>query len=134
IHDGLRALDRTLTPILGVPIHYHSVIDFAAFKQSVDAVGGVDVNVPEILYDPTIAWENRYNPVIARKGQQHMDGAKALLYAKSRETSSDFARGERQRLIIVSLKQKVFTVGTFSNPVRISNLLNSLGNNVYTDF
>ncbi len=134
IQDGLKKLDTTLSPILGIPIHYHTVVDFAAFKQSVDAVGGVDVNVPERLYDPTIAWENNYNSVIAQKGQQHMNGARALLYAKSRETSSDFARAERQRLILVALKQKIFTLGTFSNPVKITNLLNSLGNNVYTDF
>lgn len=134
IQDGLKKLDTTLSPILGIPIHYHAVVDFAAFKQSVDAVDGVDVNVPEQLYDPTIAWENNYNPVIAPKGQQHMNGAKALLYVKSRETSSDFARGERQRLVLVALKQKIFSLGTFSNPIKISNLLNSLGNNVYTDF
>lgn len=134
IQDSLNTLDRTLVHILGIPIHYHAVVDFAAFQQSVDAVGGVDVNVPETLYDPTIAWENHYNSVIASKGQQHMDGHKALLYAKSRETSSDFARGERQRRILVALKQKIFTVGTFANPVHISSLLDSLGGNIYTDF
>ncbi len=132
--DGLKLLDQTLAPILGVPIHYHAIVDFAAFKQSVDVVGGVDVNVPEELYDPTIAWENGYNSVIAAKGLQHMNGPKALLYAKSRETSSDFARGERQRLLLVALKEKIFTLGTFSNPVKVSSLLSTLGNNVYTDF
>lgn len=134
IQAGLNKLDATLEPILGVPIHYHVLVDFAAFQQSVDAVGGIDVNVPEQLYDPTIAWENHYNSVIAQKGIQHMDGKKALLYSKSRETSSDFARGERQRLVIVALKDKIFTLGTFSNPVKVSSLLSSLGDNVYTDF
>ncbi|HZP55601.1 MAG TPA: LCP family protein [Candidatus Saccharimonadales bacterium] len=132
--DGLKLLDQTLQPIIGINIHYHVVVDFTAFQQAVDAVGGVDVNVPEQLYDPTIAWENHYNSVIAQKGIQHFDGHKALLYAKSRETSSDFARAERQRLILVALKDKVFSAGTFANPVRISSLLDSLGNNVYTDF
>jgi hypothetical protein len=90
--------------------------------------------VPETLYDPTIAWENHRNPYIARKGVQTFDGQQALLYARSRETSSDFARGERQRLLIAAIKQKAFSAGTFSNPFRISNLLDSLGQNVYTDF
>lgn len=134
IQAGLKKLDATLEPILGVPIHYHALVDFAAFQQSVDAVGGIDVNVPEQLYDPTIAWENHYNSVIAQKGLQHMDGKKALLYSKSRETSSDFARAERQRLVLVALKSKIFTLGTFSNPVKVSSLLSSLGDNVYTDF
>lgn len=134
IVDGLNLLDKTVQPILGISIHYHVLVDFSAFQQAVDAVGGIDVNVPEQLYDPTIAWENHYNSVIAQKGIQHMDGHKALLYAKSRETSSDFARAERQRLILVALKNKVFSAGTFANPVRISSLFDSLGNNVYTDF
>ena len=133
--DGIALLDKTLQPILdGVNINYHVLLDFQAFKQMVDAVGGITVNVPETLYDPTIAWENHGNPVIARAGVQEFNGDQALLYARSRETSSDFARAERQRLIISALKQKVFSAGTFSNPIAISNLLNSLGQNVYTDF
>jgi hypothetical protein len=92
------------------------------------------VNVPETLYDPTIAWENHNNPVIAKKGIQQFNGDQALLYARSRETSSDFARGERQRLLIAAIKTKAFSAGTFSNPVRISSLLDTFGQNVYTDF
>ncbi len=131
---GVEALDKTLENITGVTIHYHAVFDFAAFKQIVNALGGVTVNVPETLYDPTIAWENAYNPVIATKGVQHFSGAQALLYAKSRETSSDFARAERQRLLLVAMKDKALSVGTFSNPVKIVQLMNSLGKNVYSDF
>jgi LCP family protein required for cell wall assembly len=133
--DGINALDKTLQPVLdGVKIHYHVLLDFSAFKQMVDALGGVTVNVPETLYDPTIAWENHGNPVIARKGTQTFTGQQALLYVRSRETSSDFARGERQRLVITAVKQKAFSAGTFANPLRISSLLDSLGQNVYTDF
>src|SRR6185312_3269757 len=72
---GITELDKTLQPVLdGVKIHYHVLLDFSAFKQMVDALGGVTVNVPETLYDPTIAWENHGNPVIARKGTQTFDG------------------------------------------------------------
>lgn len=132
--DGLKLLDQTLEPVIGVPIHYHVVVDFAAFKQTVDVLGGVTLNVTDELYDPTIAWENNWNPVIAKPGLQTMHGQQALLYARSRETSSDFARGERQRALLVAIKDKVLTVGTFSNPVKVSQLLDSLGNNVFTDF
>lgn len=131
--DGLTLLDKTLEPIINVPIHYHVVVDFQAFKDVVNNLGGVTVNVPEQLYDPTIAWENHGNPVIAQKGDQVMQGAQALLYARSRETSSDFARGQRQRSLIVGIKNKAFSLGTFSNPIKISDLLNSLGSNVFTD-
>jgi LCP family protein required for cell wall assembly len=134
INAGLNQLDKTLEPVIGIPIHYHALVDFHAFKQGVDAVGGVNVNAPETLYDPTIAWENHGNPYIAKKGPQVMHGQQALLYARSRETSSDFARGQRQRLLLVALKDKVFSAGTLSNPVKISSVLDSFGNNVYTDF
>lgn len=131
---GVALLDKTLENVVGVTIHYHAVFNFVAFKQIVNALGGVTVNVPENLYDPTIAWENSYNPVIATKGIQKFDGQKALLYAKSREYSSDFLRSERQRLLLVAIKDKALSVGTFSNPVKIIQLLNSLGKNVYSDF
>lgn len=131
---GLDLLDKTLAPVIGIPIHYHAIIDFVAFSQAVDAVGGVTFYVPETLYDPTIAWENKYNSVIAAKGSQTFDGHRALLYAKSRETSTDFARGERQRQLMVALKDKILSAGTFANPLKMSQLMSSFGDNIYTDF
>ena len=132
--DGLKLVDQSLEPILGVPIHFHVLVNFKAFKEAVNAIGGIMVDVPERLYDPSVAWENNYNPVIAEKGLQKFNGEKALLYAKSRKSDSDFARAERQRLIILALKTKILSLGTFSNPIKISNLPSSLGNNVFTDF
>jgi hypothetical protein len=80
-----------------------------------------------------MAWENHNNPVLAPAGVQQMDGTEALLYARSRETTSDFARGQRQRQILVSLKDKVLTAGTLSNPAKIDELTNAFGDNVYSD-
>lgn len=136
---GVDWVDKTLEPILGIPIHYHVVVDFAAFRQTIDAVGGVDVNVPEDLSVYDILWDEdtRRNYVLnVKPGQQHFDGTRALLYARSRYTSprGDFDRAERQKLLLSALRDKVFNVGTFSNPVRLSSLLSSLGNNIYTDF
>jgi len=119
--------------VLGIPIHYNVLVDFQAFKQAIDTVGGVTVNVPTELYDPTIAWENHWNPVIAKTGMQTMNGSLALLYVRSRETSSDFARAERQRAVLVALRDKVLNAGTLSNPLKISNLMSAFGNNVASD-
>ncbi|HEU5004913.1 MAG TPA: LCP family protein [Candidatus Saccharimonadales bacterium] len=132
--DGLNLLDRTISPVIGIPIHYHVVVDFSAFKDVVDALGGVNINVTSEVYDPTIEWENNWNPVIAKPGPQVMHGQQALLFARSRETSSDFSRAERQRQLLVAIKDKALSAGTFSNPIKISNLLSGFGNNVYTDF
>ncbi len=133
IKAGVEAIDKQVEDILGVNVHYNMLVDFKAFRQAIDTVGGVEVNVPEQLYDPTMAWENGRNPILAKEGQQTFDGKKALMYVRSRHTSSDFARSERQRAVLLALKDKVVTVGTLSNPVKISELISAFGDNVYSD-
>ncbi len=130
---GFSLIDQTMEQVLGVPIHYNSLVDFQAFKQAVDTVGGVTVNVPTDLWDPTMAWENNYNSVLAKAGVQNFNGQKALIYVRSRETSSDFARSERQRTVMIALKEKVASLGTLGNPLKISQLMNAFGDNAQTD-
>lgn len=133
---GIRAIETTITNTLGIPLHYYAMVDFTAFKQAIDAVGGVDINVSTQLYDPNVAWENNNNPLIAAVGLQHFNGAKALLYARSREGSArgDFDRTERQREIMTALKTKVLSLGTFANPLKLNQLLDAFGDHVTTDF
>lgn len=133
IQSGYRAIDETIKEVLDIEIDYHVLVNFQAFQQAVDTVGGVNMNVLEDLVDPTMAWENGNDPVLAKAGQQDFDGKKALMFARSRQTSSDFARGERQRALLLALKAKVATVGTLSNPVKMSGLLSTFGDNVQTD-
>ena len=133
VDAGFSAVDEAVSSVLGININYHVLVNFAAFEQAIDTVNGVTLEVTEQLYDPTMAWENANNPVLAPVGVQRMDGKKALMYARSRETSSDFARSERQRQLLIALKQKVLTLGTLSSPGRIDGLMNAFGNNVHTD-
>ncbi|MGH7238519.1 MAG: LCP family protein [Candidatus Saccharimonadales bacterium] len=133
IKAGFKTVDQTMSRIAGIPINYNALVNFQAFQQAVDAVGGVTINVPTELYDPTMAWQNNWNPVLAKKGVQYMDGYQALLYARSRETTSDFARTDRQRALLLALESKVLTAGTLSDPLKISNLLSAFGDNVRTD-
>lgn len=133
VEAGFAADDQVVKDVLGVNINYHVLINFQAFRQAIDTVGGVTVDVPTELNDPTMAWENNWNPILAEPGVQQMDGVKALLYARSRETTSDFARSQRQRQILVALKDKVLTAGTLSNPTKIDGLMNAFGDNVYSD-
>lgn len=133
IQAGFSTVDQAVEDVLGVDINYNVLVNFQAFQQAVDTVNGVTVNVPADLVDPTMAWENGNNPVLAKAGIQNFNGVQALRYARSRETSSDFARAQRQRDLLVALKAKIVSLGTLSNPVKISGLLNSFGNNVQTD-
>lgn len=132
---GITATEKVVEEVTGIPMHYYAMVDFEAFREAIDTVGGVDVNVKERLYDSNVAWENNWNPVIAEKGIQHFDGKRALLYARSRYGSyrGDFDRAERQREILVALQNKVFSLGTFSNPVKLSQLLSAFGDHVQTN-
>lgn len=136
---GVEALKKSASDILGIPIHYYAMVDFAGFKQAVDVVGGVDITVPEDLAVSEHLWDGTtgkpyYLQVPA--GQQHFDSTKALYFARSRKTSprGDFDRSERQRLFITALSQKILSAGTYTNPVKISQLMDAFGSHVSTDF
>jgi LCP family protein required for cell wall assembly len=135
---GIKALQNEVNNVLGIPIHYYATVDFMAFQKAVDTVGGVDIQVPEELavteklWDPVVG-KNYYLDVDA--GKQHFDGQRALFFARSRHTSTrgDFDRSERQRLFIAALSQKVLSANTFTNPVRLSKLMDNFGDHVTTD-
>lgn len=127
---GFETLEAVIEDKMGIPIHYHALVNFQAFREGIDTVGGVDVQVEEDLYDYVLAGENNWDPLIAKAGLQHFDGKQALLYAQSRSSSSDFARGERQRAILIALKDKVISNGTFSNPATVASLIDAFGDNV----
>lgn len=133
---GLEAVEKTVESVFGIPINYHGMIDFEGFRKAIDTVGGVDINVQEQVYDPTVAWENGWNPMVAAVGQQHFDGKRALLYVRSRHGSAggDFSRGMRQREVMVGLKDKVLSAGTYSNPVKVTQLLDAFGSHISTNF
>ncbi|MBI3624390.1 LCP family protein [Candidatus Saccharibacteria bacterium] len=130
---GLQAVDSMVSQVLGIPIHYHVMVDFKAFQEAVNTVGGIDVKVTSPLRDTLWLEDTGQNYTInVLPGVHHFDGRAALVYARSRETSprGDFDRTERQRGVILALKDKVFSIGTFSNPVKISQLISTFGNHV----
>lgn len=133
IQAGLTNVDTVVKQVLGTNIDYHVLVNFAAFAQAVDSVHGVTVDVKKPLVDATMAWENNNNATLVPAGEQQMDGKKALLYVRSRHSTSDFDRSERQRQLLVALKHKVLSAGTFSNPAKLDGLSQAFGKNVYSD-
>lgn len=133
--SGFNLVDKTVSDVLGVPVHYHVLVDFSAFKDAVNTVGGIDINVPEPVAEH-MRIDGRDYFLNVKAGPHHFGGFEALAYSRSRHTSKrgDFDRAERQRLIIVALKNKVFSLSTFSNPAKISSLISQFGNHVQTNF
>lgn len=132
---GLSAIQSVVSEKMGIPIHYQIIVDFSGFKQAIDTVGGIDINVQEdnavyeVLFDHSV---RRQYVLDVKAGQQHFDGTRALFYSRSRKTSSrgDFDRTERQRLVMIALKEKILSAGTFANPVKVSGLIDNFGDHV----
>lgn len=132
--EGIEAIEESVENITGIPINFYTMIDFTAFEQAVDAVGGIEIDVQTPVYE-NMSLHNRPYRLDVDTGVQQFDGLRALAYSRSRYTSErgDFSRSERQREIIVALQQKVFSLGTFSNPIKISQLMDSFGGRVQTN-
>ena len=132
---GGKVASDTVSKVLGIPIHYFVSVDFEGFKKIVDTVGGIDVTVEKDLYDPYYPADNMidYSPFKITAGDHHLDGATALKYARSRETTSDFDRSRRQQIVITALKQKMLTANILANPKKLTDLLTILGDHIRTD-
>lgn len=133
---GFEAIEKKVAEVAGIPIHYHVIVDFAGFSQAIDTVGGITLNVKEPLYDEFLASANRGNPLLLRAGTQQVDGKHALFYAQSRHGTArgDFDRNQHQREVLVALKDKVFSLGTFGNPVKVTQLMDAFGKHIQTNF
>ena len=144
-HGGGNLGDATLANMLGIRIDHFIGLDFTAFKSAVDSVGGIDItvehtftdnNYPRGECDPAAAHPDcSVETIHFDAGRQHMDGATALIFARSRESSdpqegTNFARNKRQQLVLTAIKQKVLSIGGLRN---LPDLLNSLGDHVKTD-
>lgn len=126
---GMALSKDTINKTLDIPIHYTVRVDFEGFSKIIDAVGGIDIDVEEDLYDPFYP-DGNYS---IKKGHYHMDGKAALKYARSRETTSDFDRAKRQQKIIMAVKEKVLSAGTLTNPQKMNDILSALSDHIKTD-
>jgi len=117
----------------GMEIHEALMVDFLGFVKAVDAIGGVDIEVPEDLIDTQYpADETSYTTFEIKAGPQHLDGETALKYARSRHSTSDFDRSRRQQQILNALGDKLKEGGALSKPGRILDLLKILEEHVET--
>lgn len=130
---GFKAIEEVISSKIGIPIHYHVMVDFAGFQKAINTVGGIDINVTEDL--AVYEWFGPNAVLDVKPGMQHFDGERALGFARSRKTSArgDLNRSERQRAVILALKDKVLSAGTYSNPLKISQLMSDFGGHIRTN-
>jgi LCP family protein required for cell wall assembly len=147
---GAEALMKNVGDNFGVDIQYSAHVNYTVVRQAVDAVGGVDVTIessdPRGILDRNFDWICRYQcyKVKYPNGPAHLDGEHALYLARARNDPTGYAayglpqgnfdREKNQQKILAALKSKATSAGTLSNPLAVTNLIDSLGNNVRTNF
>ncbi|HYZ77723.1 MAG TPA: LCP family protein [Gaiellaceae bacterium] len=116
---------RTVRHFTGLPINHVVTVDFGSFKQLIDDVGGVDIDVPENIlsnrFDCPYATQarcQRWPGWRFHKGEQHMNGQRALIYSRIREnrlnpSESDVTRAERQQRVVQATIHKLSSFGTY---------------------
>lgn len=138
---GLELASAELTHLTGIPIHYAVVVAFDGFEKIIDYVGGIDVTVERSFTDdeyPVAGRENdlcgghdpdykcRYESLHFDAGLQHMDGATALKFVRSRhakgDEGSDFARSKRQQLVMSALRQTITQPAFLRDPKKVRGL------------
>jgi LCP family protein required for cell wall assembly len=128
--EGKGALVETVERLTGLGINRYVQVNIAGFRDLVDAIDGVDVCVPEpIPFDPSTGLE------VEKPGMVHFDGDRALRFVRSRKAfgTGDLARIQNQQKFLSAAIDKITSVGTLINPVRIRALIQTAGENLRID-
>jgi polyisoprenyl-teichoic acid--peptidoglycan teichoic acid transferase len=130
-----------VSQVLGIDVSYWLTIDFSGFRQLIDSLGGVDVNVPTAFTaryprndDPAV--DAGWKIIHFNTGPQHMNGEQAIEYARARyvlsplSEGSDFARSARQQLLIHAILSRARQVSAWPG---LTSATNALQGALYTN-
>jgi len=136
---------RTVREFTGVKVNHVVVVDFGNFEDLIDAEGGIEVNVPKPILSnrfdcpyKTARRCSQWEGWRFAKGRQHMDGRRALIYARIRENrldprETDLTRSARQQAVMTAATSKLTSTGTLAKlPFTGDSLLKPLATDLST--
>lgn len=129
-YGGLELSIETVENLFDVPVDYYVKLNFTAFVEIIDAIGGVEVEVPFTFTE--MDSRDRHNAITLYEGLQTLNGEEALAFARMRkhDPTGDVGRGERQQEIIKAVIKK----GTsFSSITKYDDVLRSLEKHLETN-
>ena len=125
----------TVQQNLGIPVNYYALVSYSAFRKLIDDVGGVTVNVPRDLDDPTFPADDEihFEPLHLKAGVQHMDGREALRFARERHADplGDIGRAQNQQQVLLALKDQLLKP---ANVLKAGLILRDIRSMVRTNF
>jgi len=110
---GPALASKTVEQFLGVPINYYAQIDFNAFVEFIDLIGGIDIhNDEELRLDPVGSGKDKIKLTCC--GMRHLNGEKTLAYVRYRkDREGDVARSKRQLKVILAIRNQVLNPENF---------------------
>ena len=122
---GPGEVSAVLANTFGLRIDRYAVVNFLAFEQGVDAIGGIDLNLPRPLHDSRYPLRDGSGTIAIDfpAGRVHMDGAIALIYARIRHDSSDFNRMRRQQQVLFAIRDKLLSPETIPQLPALAQVL-----------
>ncbi len=131
---GMEELKRALSFVTGYKVDKYVLIEMYAFIDVIDMLGGIDVHLDQPVIDPTYKTfdAGKWSTLYYRAGDHHLSGKQALRLARTRHTSSDFARAERQQMILEALQKKAQNFG-FGDAAGLTKLAQSVIAKTETD-
>jgi LCP family protein required for cell wall assembly len=116
---------ETVEKLTGITINHYVNIDFQGFKDIINALGGIDINVEKRIRDHFSGRYIKFDP-----GMQHMDGDQALDYVRVRHVDNDFQRAARQQQFLSAIMEKV---SSFGGAIKLPWLIEIASQKVRTD-
>ncbi|WP_114746559.1 LCP family protein [Falsibacillus pallidus] len=127
-YGGPKATIDTVENLLDIPVDYYVRMNFYAFMDVVDALGGVEADVPYTLHEKDS--EDNHNAINLQPGRQLLNGEEALALARTRKQDSDIQRGQRQQEIMKAVMKKATSVGAVS---KYDDIIQAIGDNMTTN-
>lgn len=131
---GIALTRHTVANLLNIPIDYVIWVQFEGFIDVVDTIGGITIEVEQELYDPQFpTMDYGYTVAHFLPGQQHMDGERALMYARLRHPDSDFARMRRQQQVMLAILAHLRQQHIVQQVETMADLTTALRDDIQTD-
>lgn len=133
---GPQYIIQSVEEITGQTVNYHLIVNYDAFREIIDSIGGIHVTVQRDILDTRFPGPNySYETFEIKKGFHTLDGNTALKYVRERhdDPEGDFGRAKRQQQVIQAVKNRLFSVQTLFNVLAINKILDSVGKNIRTD-
>ena len=122
---------QVVSQTLDIPIHYWVRVDFKAFAQLIDNMGGIVVDIERSFTDtqyPT--YDYGYQTISFQTGKQKLTGEQALQYIRSRHgnnfENNDFARNRRQQRLLTAVRAQLFTPEILHDTSKVKSIISTL--------